>query len=1423
MPRQAPGDMGHRVRLSADSPLLLDAPRAAHSLGQPPRAAAGAPVCPIAEANGDHYTAVGGLSHDESMDLIGELLGESPGMVAVRDKLARLLQLQPATRALPPILIQGETGTGKGLLARTLHRAGPRARAAFVDVNCAAIPETLLEAEMFGFERGAFTDAKQAKAGLFQAAHGGTIFLDEVGLLPEALQAKLLKVIEERAVRRLGSTRSESVDAWIITATNEDLVAATRQRRFREDLYHRLAVLTVWLPPLRDRGDDVLRLADHFLSRACADYELPPRTLGADARAALLAYDWPGNIRELSNVIERVALLAEGATVSAKMLGLPEPAANRPVPAPEEPLAPLDEAVADAERGHLLQALEGTGWNISRAAVELGISRNTLRYRIEKHALRPGMSAPPARRRATRSAAPPMPSPAAAETPATSTVRWERRRIALLRAALVPPPPNAPSSYTSQGPEFLVEKVRSFGGRVEELSPSGIVAAFGLDPVEDAPRRAAHAAMAIQKAAERARHDGVISGVKVGIHVGHFLVGEAAGGTQIDLDAKREAWLTLESLLTGGEPDSILVSEAAVPFLERRFHVAPGGALPGASGRAYRLAGRERSGLGLGRPRASFVGRRHELELLRSLLASAMAGHTQIVGIVGDAGIGKSRLMFEFRQILRQQSITYREGHCLSYGANVPYLPVLEVLRQNFGITEVHGPGTISDKVRAGLAGVGLDAEEWSPYLLQLLGVKEGTERLATLSPEAIKARTLEAMRQLSFKASRQRPVVFALEDLQWIDKPSEECVAGMVEALAGTPTLFLATYRPGYRPGWMDKSYATQIALQPLSEGDSMAVVRSALLNRPISDPLARLILDKAEGNPFFIEELCRTVEEQGDLDTIPAVPDTIQDVLVARIQRLPTGPRSLLQAASVLGRDVSVRVLGAIWDGVEPLDDTLAVLTSLEFLYPLGADGDSVYVFKHVLTQEVAYETLMPARRQAMHAAAGRALERFYEGRLQEVYDRLAHHYARTDEAAKAVEYLARFADKSARAYAHDAAVKALTEALSHVERLPAEAQDRKRMELVLRLPPSLMPLGRLNEIFPLLLAERDRLERLQDPALAAHYHYLLARAYMLGRRDVAEAHARRALAEAERCGDTATMGRAYGLLALAGALSGQLARGIEDGRRAVALLEKSEDQSSLCYAYWALGLCCSQTGAFEDAMRAAVQARRIAEAIGDQPQEASAVWITGVVHSAMGRWEEGIAECQRAVEKARDALNRAITAGFLGFAYLEKGDAGRAITALEQSIPFLRAFGVRAMEGWFTAFLGDAHRLDGRLDQAETLCAQALQVATEADFSLAMGWSQQALGRVARARGDLEASVTRLTTALAIFTAIDSRYQQARTHLDLAMVWRDRADSDAARQHLGQAHDLFQALGVHRYRERAERLAADWEIPLGGHDSV
>ena len=1353
--------------------------------------------------------------------LLKELIGESPGIEAVREKIRRLLDRKLGSRHLPPILLDGETGTGKGLVAWLIHRVGPRADGPFVPVNCAAIPETLLESELFGHERGAFTDARQAKPGLFQAAHRGMIFLDEIGLLPEGLQAKLLKVIEERSVRRLGSTRSEPVDVWIVAATNEDLAGATRARRFREDLYHRLAVLTLWVPPLRERGEDVLFLADHFLARACAEYGLPPKTFTPDARAALLGYRWPGNVRELSNVIERVTLLAEEPEVTAETLGLHQaPVRSEHASTVERRTRPLADAVDPDERSHLLEALSATGWNISRTAARLGITRNTLRYRLEKHGLhregealsRRRPSEPPPRARSAAVSVPVPPAPA-------SAVRWERRRVTLLRAVAGAPGLASPL-YTSRAVQVLVEKVQSFGGQVEELSPGGVMAAFGLEPAEDAPRRAAHAAMAIHKAGERARRAGDEPWeFRIGIHVDQLLVGQAAGHVRIDPDAKRDAGGILDVLVGAADGGTTVVSEAAASLLERRFALTPIGALTShvVPGRVYRL-GHERRGLGFGQRPARFVGRDQDLQLLLSRLAAATRGRGQVVGIVGEAGIGKSRLVFELRQRLRGEEVTYLRGRCLSYGSAVPYLPLVDILRHAFRITEADGPERVRERVHAGLRELEIEPDEAAPFLLRLFGVREGAERLEMLSDEVMRARTLDAFRQLILKGGRRRPIIFVVEDLHWVDKASEDCLTFLVEHLAASPILFLAIYRPGYRPPWMDKSYATQIALQPLSHQESLELVRSVLPSSPLPERLTRLILDKAEGNPFFLEEMSRAVAEQGNLQPSQAVPDTIQELLQARIDRLPAESRRLLQTASLLRREFSQQLLAAIWEG--PLEPHLDELTRLELLYERGRPGGPVYVFKHALIQEVAYASLPESGRRALHAAAGRALETLYGGRLEEAYDSLAYHYSKTDDSAKAVEYLTRSAERAARSYAHEEAVHGLQEAVAHVGRLPEAERDARLFDLLLRQGFSLTALGRVQEVLDLLLPHQERIDRLGDRALAGRYYFLVGRTYsFLGQYERAAQNAERAIAEARQCDDEATMGKAHSLLAIQSVLSGEAHQGLEHGRQAIALLERTGERWWLGHAYWMVGLNYTQMGEFESALEAEGRAHAIGEDIGDPKLQSFASWVSGIIYASVGEYEAGIEACERALRRAPDPLERAIAAGCLGYAYLEKGDTAAAISHLERSVQQFTEFRYRPFQGWFSAILAEACRRERQLERATDLARQGLVITREANFRTGLGWAQQTLGRIAQARGAYAEAEAHLTAARETFAAIRSRYELGRTYLDLASLARLQGNREALVTNLRAAHDLFRTLRVEKYVRLAAHLARQFGVVLSG----
>ncbi len=287
---------------------------------------------------------------------------------------------------LPPVLIQGETGTGKTTIARWLHQRGPRATQAFVEVNCSAVAESLAESELFGHERGAFTDARAARIGLFEAASGGTLFLDELPSLSPALQAKVLKVIEENRLRRLGGTRELTVDTRVIAATNQEVRELVAAGKFREDLFHRLDLYRIQIPPLRQRGEDVARLAELLLESLCRRHRVPAKRLTAGGRQRLAAYAWPGNVRELAHEIERAIVFEGGAELNLEQLQTPiDP--NKAI-AHQEWLNPnfqfppegfvLDDAVAVL----IGRALEQTGDNVSAAARLLGVSRDFLRYRL---------------------------------------------------------------------------------------------------------------------------------------------------------------------------------------------------------------------------------------------------------------------------------------------------------------------------------------------------------------------------------------------------------------------------------------------------------------------------------------------------------------------------------------------------------------------------------------------------------------------------------------------------------------------------------------------------------------------------------------------------------------------------------------------------------------------------------------------------------------------------------------------------------------------------------------------------------------------------------------------------------------------------------------------------------------------------------
>ena len=1216
------------------------------------------------------------------MPSLGVLLGESAAMVAVRAQIGRLLR--SSARRLPPVLILGETGTGKGLLAASIHRGSARAGGPFVDVNCSAIPETLIEAELFGFERGAFTDARQAKPGLFQAANGGTIFLDEVGLLPLAMQAKLLKVIEERSLRRLGSTRSDPLDVAIVAATSEDLPTAVQAARFRPDLFHRLAVVTVTLPPLRTRGRDVVLLAEHFLARTCEDYGLPTKTLTDDALAALIGHPWPGNVRELANVLERAALLSDGPRLTAADLTLSA------VPAPRVGAAvtPADED----DRRQLVDLLEATDWNFSRAAAQLGVPRNTLRYRAE----RLGLAGPAARRRGGR---PPAPREAVAP-PAASPAR---RRLTFLELRLVGG--DAAAWELTRAVDATVEKVRSFGGFIEHAGPRAVGAVFGLEPDEDAPRRAAHAAIAVQTLAARAqREDRRRPGATAALHTATLELVHRSERVELNADGRDDVRRALHATLERAAAGTVVASADAARFLGRRFELVP---LAGAP--VWQVVRAAEPG------RSRFVGRHEELRLLRERFERAHAGHGQVTVLVGEAGVGKSRLVHELRRQLGA-SATWIVGHALPFGRAMALHPVIEMLKRVFRIEDGDPDAMVLEKLTRGVHRLGDDLDEILPFVRSLLGIDPGDPAVSAMDPRLRHAQIVRATHLLLERGAELRPHVLVLEDAHWADPATEDWISRLAETLAARRVLLLVTTRPGSLSPLGELGFHTAITLSALSDVDTARIAADVLGAERLAPELQALILDKADGNPFFVEELVRSLHERGVIESrgdhvvvsAPVsdalVPDTIQDVIMARIERLAAEPRRVLAVASVLGREFGRAVLDRAMEPGVSIDVALRELAAAGLIHERRHFPEVEHAFRHALTHEVAYASVAADERRALHRRIARVLEALHAGRLGEMAPVLGRHYAAAEEWEKALGHFVRAAEIAATAFAARESLALYGEALQAAARMSGGGPART-----------------------LMLIHQAR----------SHLHFVLsefAQSY-------AAAAAHRDLARAS--GDREQEGMALAAQGWAAPWARDLDSAMAHAREAIALAQPIGADTVLARAQFTFGFVKAVTGGLVEGKAAIADALRASRSAGDVVHESLALTVAGLMKSWEGEYPEAyrLQVDASAVARQHNLLYPMLFNAFLrGVTLTAKGDYGMALATFDEGTALAQKVGDEAIyhrllncRGWLHFELGD-------LAGAADLNAQSAAIGRRRRDDGTLANAEINVGDVLLARGDL-----------------------------------------------------------------------------------
>lgn len=615
---------------------------------------------------------------------------------------------------------------------------------------------------------------------------------------------------------------------------------------------------------------------------------------------------------------------------------------------------------------------------------------------------------------------------------------------------------------------FVKDTVQPYDGTLQALANGRLEICFGA-PVaqEDHTMRAVLAALALQQQwsvlalplGVPAEHRAPL---QCGVHTGMVVV-EARGS---------EAWQRLSivgevpaiaaTLAQQAPPAAIVVSAASARLLppEMRLEALPAMPLPttSASGLVYRVVSHTEQAspqYWLAQEQGSpFVGRQEELALLHTCLSRVRAGQGHVVGIMGEPGIGKTRLLAEFRQSLPWQQVTYVAGRCQSYGGGAPYGPLSQMLRQWWGLTEVDSPAVCRIRVEQELRSLGLDSSVMAPMLLDLLGVSASTEPAAARRPPPRQAQTFAVLHHLFLHSSQGQPLVIEVENVHWADPTTTEYLAALTARLRGAALLLLVTYRPGYAPPWGTSSVATQIALSPLSPQDSLSLVQTALSAQDCDPTIQQSVVTKAGGNPLFLEELTLAVAEQGEAALAPGVPDTIQTVLAARMDRLPAAAKHLLQTAAVISTEVPLPLLhrlAALSEDV--LSAQLAHLEASEFFFETRVLPVPIYTFKHVLTQEVAYQSLVRQRRQDVHAQIVHIVVAEFPELATAQPAFLAHHATVADLHAQAVHYWRQAGEQAVERSAPVEAITYLNQGLEVLRKVP-EAPERLQHELALQV---------------------------------------------------------------------------------------------------------------------------------------------------------------------------------------------------------------------------------------------------------------------------------------------------------------------------------------------------------------------------------
>jgi class 3 adenylate cyclase/tetratricopeptide (TPR) repeat protein len=1040
------------------------------------------------------------------------------------------------------------------------------------------------------------------------------------------------------------------------------------------------------------------------------------------------------------------------------------------------------------------------------------------------------------------------------------TLAGERKQVTVLFADLKDSTelirgldPEAAQQLLDPALHCMMDAVHRFEGTVNQVLGDGIMALFGA-PIahEDHALRACYAALAMQAAMrtyteEVRRTRGLELRMRVGLNSGEVVVRAIGNDLHMDYSAVGETTHLAARMEQLATPGSIRLSAATLRLVEGLVQVSALGPVPvkgleepvevfelvGASDLRRRLQAAAARGL------TPFVGRQQELEALHQALARAQVGHGQVVALMGDAGVGKSRLVYECVHSHRTQGWRVLESASVSYGKATPYFPVIDLLKRYCHVDDGDDARTIRAKVTGQVLTLDAMLQDTLPALLALLDAVPDDSPFLHLDPQQRRQRTLDGLKRVLLRESQEQPLLLVFEDLHWIDSETQALLNNLIESLPTARLLLLVNYRPEYQHGWGSKTYYAQLRLDPLPPASADEFLQTLLGDDASLKPLTQLLIARTEGNPFFLEESVRTLVETGVLVgehgayrlaqaiLTVQVPATVQAVLAARIDRLPPEEKRLLQTATVLGTDVPLVLLRAIADlPDEALHRGLTHLQAAEFLYEARLFPEREYTFKHALTHEVAYSGLLQERRRALHTQIVEALETLAGDRLADQIERLADHAVRGEVWDKALRYCRQAGTKAIERSAAREAVGCYEQALAALEHLPEQrALHEQAVDLRFDLCGARSVLGQHERSLQDLRAAEALAEALDDPCRLGRVSLYMARYFLVARQyDSAMASSQRALALAAASGDHYTPIEANNFLGLVCFLQGDYRQAMDANRRAMALLEGEQRYERFgepvlpavrCRTY--LSLCLAEVGAFAEGIAVGEEGLHIAEAVKHPVSLVEAYRSVGLPYLRQGNLYQALPVLERAMSLCEEAdlpFYFSLVAAALGSAYGLCGRVDEAVRLLErvQTASSGRIGGQTPL--LFT--LGELHLHAGHLEEAQALAERVLALARAHQERGNQAYALRLLGDIAAHREPPETAPAEVhyRQALTLAEELGMRPLVAHCHRSLGTLHATTGQREQACPELSTAIALYREMAMTFWLPQTEAALAQVE---------